>query len=80
MSHWHKARRWIGNILVALDLDQLANALLGGDPDETISSRVGKRVHDQPWAYWLCRLFHLFDRNHCDKSIERDRGDREVIR
>ena len=27
---------------VLIGIDQLVNALLGGDPDETVSSRVGK--------------------------------------
>ena len=34
------ASRYLWNVL--LSLDQLGNSLLGGDPDETISSRVGR--------------------------------------
>jgi hypothetical protein len=33
---------------VAISLDQLCNTILGGDPDETMSSRMGKHLvkHD----------------------------------
>ena len=34
--------RYFFNLLIAID--QLLNALMGGDPDETISSRMGKYV------------------------------------
>lgn len=73
-----KVKRYFWNNLIAID--QLGNALLGGDPDETISSRTAKRVHDQRWAYWLCRALHWFDRDHCEKSREDDRGRRDVIK
>ena len=51
--------------------DQLGNALAFGDPDETISSRAGRcarKGQNRP-CYWLCRLLHLLDRHHCEKSI-----------
>jgi hypothetical protein len=35
-------KRYIWNLLISID--QLFNVLLGGDPDETMSSRMGKRV------------------------------------
>lgn len=35
-------KRYIWNLLIAID--QLFNALLFGDPDETLSSRMGKRA------------------------------------
>lgn len=62
------------NVLIAID--QLGNALAFGDPDETISSRAGKcarRGGNRP-CYWICRLLHLLHENHCDKTIETDRG------
>lgn len=73
-----KARRYGWNLLIAID--QLGNTLLGGDPDETISSRTAKRVGEQRWAYWLCRALHWFDKDHCAKSVESDEGAREVIK
>jgi len=66
-------KRYLVNLLIALD--QFGNALFAGDPDETISSRAGKAARrGRRWGCILCRLLHLFDRNHCEKSIELDRG------
>lgn len=64
------------NILVSLD--QLANTLLAGDPDETLSSRMGKYV--QRGRGWIpCRICKLLDvvfkqKNHCLNNIETDEG------
>jgi len=57
------------NVLIAID--QLGNTLAFGNPDETISSRAGrcaKKGGNRP-CYWLCRMLHLVDKNHCEKSI-----------
>ena len=62
--------RYFWNLLIAID--QLANTIIGGDPDETISSRAGKS--NGKFARVLCRLLHLFDPGHCQKSIEPDEG------
>jgi hypothetical protein len=54
-----------------VSLDQLGNTLAFGNPDETISSRAGrcaKKGGNRP-CYWLCRLLHVLDKNHCEKSI-----------
>lgn len=60
-------------ILVALD--QLGNALLGGYPDETISSRAAKAARrGTRWGCILCRLLHLIDPGHCERVIEHDEG------
>lgn len=67
--------RYFWNVLIAID--QLCNAvLLGGDPDETISSRMGKHVakHDCPFCNFLCGLLNLIQKDHCVKSIEKDEG------
>lgn len=65
--------RYLLNILIAID--QLLNTLAGGDPDETISSRVGKRrdANERFWAGIIDRLF-FWQRNHTTKSIEPDEG------
>lgn len=63
-------RRYLLNVLIAID--QGINALLGGDPDETLSSRMGK--HKRGPARWLCKLLSLIDGRHCEKSIEADEG------
>jgi hypothetical protein len=71
-------KRWFWNVLIAID--QLFNAALGGDPDETISSRVGKRRHECRFCRLLCDVLHWFDTKHCAKSIESDEGARSVLK
>lgn len=72
-------KKYIWNILIAID--QLANTVLGGDPDETISSRAGKYVREgRGWfPCVLCKLLHFIDKNHCEKSIEEDEGKDRVL-
>jgi hypothetical protein len=64
------------NILVAID--QLINTLAGGDPDETISSRCGKKVADSRLCRFVCLVLHRFDNNHCAMNIEKDEGENGV--
>ena len=77
-------KKYIFNILISLD--QLVNVLLLGDPDETISSRLGKWLTDGKgtWrelvAYPICQFLWLFDYNHCTKSIESDEGGDALVR
>ena len=59
------------NILIAID--QLANAVLAGDPDETISSRAAKRLHIRGWAA-LASVLERIDPGHMARSIEADEG------
>ena len=71
---------YIANILITID--RLANVLLGGDRDETLSSRM----HD--CSYWpcliICWLLGLIDPNHCYKSFKAnddpDKGAEEIWR
>lgn len=72
-----KVCEYFWNILISID--QLANTILGGDPDETISSRSGKRQDEQLWAKWLCWFLNKIQTDHCKKSIEKDEGDRQVL-
>lgn len=67
-------RRYLWNILISLD--QLANTILGGDPDETISSRMGKNVAKRncPFCNFMCKMLNIIDKDHCQKSIEPDEG------
>ena len=75
-------KRYVWNIFISLD--QFANTVLGGDPDETISSRIGKLVvrygRKYRLAYWLCRLLHAFDPKHCERAIEADEGKDQVVK
>jgi hypothetical protein len=79
---WDKAKKWFWNILIGVD--QLANAILGGDPDETLSSRMGKKIAkgaETNNVYWLiCWLLDKIDPDHCQKSIEKDEGKDEVFK
>jgi len=67
-----RIKRYMWNLLIAVD--QAINAVLGGDPDETLSSRMGKQVERCKLCRWVCRLLGKVDRDHCIKSIEADRG------
>ena len=72
---------------VLLGIDRFLNALFGGDPRETISSRLGKLElyykGDIPWSRpiyksiaWLCD--HVQD-NHCIKAIDPYSGQRSIV-
>ena len=63
-------RKYLRNLLVAID--QLLNTILGGDPDETISSSLGKR--DWWLGRFICWVLDFFDKNHCEKVREQDEG------
>jgi hypothetical protein len=68
-------KKYLWNVLISLD--QFINTLFGGDPDETISSRMGKHLvkHDKcPVCNWLCALLNKIQKDHCIKSIETDEG------
>lgn len=73
------------NILIAFD--QFVNTLCGGDPDETLSSRMGKWALDGENQHGVRRIVYIvanwicnkFQKDHFQKSIEPDRGDRKVI-
>lgn len=72
---------------LALSVDQLGNVLLGGDEDETISSRLGKierahggkipkhRIFSRFTAWWLDKI----DPGHCKEAIEDDEGKHAVF-
>jgi len=71
-------KKYFWNLLISID--QLVNTIFGGDPDETISSRIGKHVHwrgDTGWRLWLSKFLDLFERDHTLKSIEEDEGKKE---
>lgn len=79
-SFKERVAEYFWNLLIALD--QLANTILGGDPDETMSSRMGKNIKEGRCK--LCKVICFFlnkiDKNHCEKSIEPDEGSRQVTR
>ncbi len=75
------ARRYAVNLFIAGD--QLANAILGGNPDRTISGRLGKRLLKgrESCAFcfllsgWICRLLDEVDPDHCIRAYRADPGE-----
>ena len=71
-------KKYLWNIL--LGLDQFANAILGGDPSETISSRADKAMRaGKRWGCLLCRFLSLIQKDHCQKSVDPSVGSNAVI-
>ncbi len=65
-------RRWVVDVLIGLD--QWANAVLGGAPDETISARAGRaRVAGQLWGRALCAFLDWLDPGHCEDAVVSER-------
>ena len=67
---------------LGVSLSQTLSVILGGDPDETVSSRCGKAQKNGGYLFvfivapvidWL-----LQEPDHCIKSIEPDEGAKEV--
>jgi hypothetical protein len=75
-----KPGRYLLNILISLD--QFGNSLLLGDPDETISSRLGrikvKWGGEIPWRRPVAKItdyiLDKIDPNHSIDAIEYDEG------
>lgn len=78
--------KYIWNILIAID--QFVNTLFGGDPDETISSRMGKWSRNetnnkglQKPIYFIANfIVEFFEKDHFAKSIEEDEGKDEILK
>lgn len=71
--------KYLMNWLIWLDCG--GNTLLGGDPRETISSRLGKAARrGNRLAYIVCRCLHLLDARHCQDAIDPHAGDRALWR
>ncbi len=75
MSEPKTLRHWL--LGVAIAIDQLVNAWFWGNPDETISSRVGRAaVAGKRWGLIgeaiIDRLFMLLGEGpgHCRRNIE----------
>jgi hypothetical protein len=75
----NKIKKYFWNILISID--QLANTILLGDPDETISSRLGKMMRSKtagPLEEKVCKVLHALDPDHCEESIEEDEGKNKI--
>lgn len=82
-AHNQKLQKYFKNLGIAYS--QLGNALIGGDPDETLSSRTGKIILANPNLPWyngwviFNRVLELFDKNHSVDAIEKDEGTRGTL-
>jgi len=72
-----KIKKYGWNLLIAID--QLINTIFFGDPDETLSSRMGKHEKDCKVCFYICMILNLFQKEHCIKSEEPDEGGNESI-
>jgi len=76
IKFWFKVvKLYIGNILIAID--QLAGTLVGLDPDETISSHLGKN-REKWWAKHLVLFLDWLGDRHTTKYTENDEGSYSV--
>lgn len=61
---------------VAIGLDQLANAILFGWPDESLSSRCGRGIHRYPYKAWAklidCLFYPFQGPNHCVNAYRKE--------
>ena len=57
---------------VGLALDRFANAVLGGDPEWSLSERMGQAIREDRCAgcYWVCRALSLVDHRHCERVYD----------
>lgn len=76
-------RLYLFNLFVAVD--QLANTIIGGDPGETISSRLGKgKLARKPVHAFLAKVVNLIfeiifrQQDHCTWSIQKDEGKNSI--
>lgn len=71
--------RYCLNLL--LSVDQLANTILLGDPDETLSSRIGKgSLKGSRFCIFMAKILGFFDKNHAVKNIEKDEGSDQITK
>jgi hypothetical protein len=73
---------WTLNVLIAVD--QLGNAITGGNPDNTISARAGffSRFSDSKFKHFWTIVEKIIDKtfepvdgkNHCLKSYHNEKG------
>lgn len=79
-----KIGKYLLNLLISID--QLGNTFAGGDPDETISSRLGKiKVKHGGRIKWKRPLARIIDwgldkidPGHSIDAIEEDEGDEAI--
>jgi hypothetical protein len=77
---WRHLLAYLWNLLRAAD--QVLNTILGGDPREELSSRMGKYMLENKCILckYVCRLLDIFQFQHCEKSIDRSLGSEDVLK
>lgn len=68
-------KKYLLNILISID--QFVNTVAGGDPDETISGRLGKHFPNSEFRKFVD---WMFGPDHCKESIEEEEGSNAVIK
>jgi hypothetical protein len=63
-------RQYLRNVLVGFD--QLVNAIFGGDPDETLSSRLQRHRRENEAASLIADALDTISPGHCADSLEPD--------
>lgn len=76
MKTRHPLKQYLFNLVISVD--QFANTVLGGDPDETISSRTAKNAHKRGWRI-LARILEALDTGHLRRAREDDEGKDAVL-
>lgn len=75
-------KRYLFNALVGLD--QFINTLIGGDPDMTLSGRMGRAVAQGRCKVCrvVCWLLDRIDKDHCARANknEADEGSDQVAK
>lgn len=75
----NKSKKYTINI--ALNLDQLGNTILGGDPDESLSSRAGKgETKVARFAAKIIDQIFFWQEYHSKNAIEKDEGSDAIIK
>jgi hypothetical protein len=63
---------------IFISIDQFFNTVFGGWPDETVSSRLGKKARRgnryAKAACWLIGKVFFHNTRHCFEAIEEDEG------
>ncbi len=70
--------KYLRNLFIAVD--QLFNIICFGDPDETISSRLGKNYDNSILERFVNWIFSWKQEDHCSESIEKDEGNMQIIK
>ena len=70
--------KYLKNLLIAID--QFINSLIGGWPDETLSSRAYRWEHDgkRSWTRKLIDAIFFWEEKHCYTSYLSEREGRQL--